>query len=219
VTRDLRRVEVEPERLRGWVERFAARHGELSTRPSDNGLEISATDGAYATLTVAWPYDPGPAEGGVDGGIDHLVAAAQRPRTFGLLLVRRGGFAAGVAEDAVLVESKVGTRYVQGKTKAGGWSQRRYARRREAQAHSAFTAAADASANVLLPRLDDLGGLATGGDRVALRAVLADPRLKRLGDLPQGRFLAVPDPRRRVLEDAVRRSRAVVVDVHDPDRD
>jgi len=185
-------------------------------------VEISAPDGACATLTAAWPYDPGSVEGGVEAGVqgvDAIVAAVQQPRTVGLLLVRRGGFAVGVAEGADLVASKVGTRYVQGKTKAGGWSQQRYARRRDAQAHSAFAAAADAAANVLLPRLDDLEGLVSGGDRAAVRAVLADPRLKPVGDLAQGRFLAVPDPRRRVLEDAVRRSRAVVVDVYDPDRD
>jgi len=136
-----------------------------------------------------------------------------------VLLVRRGGFAVGVADGARLVASKVGTRYVQGRTKAGGWSQQRYARRRDAQASSAFAAAADATANVLLPRLGDLDGLVTGGDRAAVRSVVADARLKALGDLPQGRFLAVPDPRKRVLEEAVRRARAVVVDVYDPDRD
>jgi hypothetical protein len=147
------------------------------------------------------------------------VEAVQRPRTVGLLLVRRGGFAAGVAEGDRLVASKVGTRNVQGRTKAGGWSQQRYARRRAAQAGSAFAAAADAAANVVLPHRDDLDGLVTGGDRAAVRSVLADPRLRALGDLPHGRFLAVPDPRRRVLDDAVRRGRAVVVDVYDPDRD
>ena len=215
VTHDTRRVEVPPERLPGWVERFVARHGELSVRPAQDGLEIQAPDGASATLTAPWPYDPGSGE----GGLEHLVAAVQQPQVVGLLLVRRGGFAVGVAEGAALVASKVGTRYVQGKTKAGGWSQQRYARRRDAQATSAFGAAADAAASVVLPRLDDLDGLVTGGDRAAVRTVLADPRLKPLGDLPQGRFLAVPDPRRRVLEDAVRRSRAVVVDVYDPDRD
>jgi hypothetical protein len=211
VTHDLRRVEVSPERLPGWVERFVSLHGELSVRPADGGLEITAPDGAHAALAPPWPWH--------GESVDDLVAAVQRPRVVGLLLVRRGGFAVGVAEGPDLVASKVGTRYVQGKTKAGGWSQQRYARRRDAQAHSAFGAAADAVANVLLPRLDDLVGLVTGGDRAAVRAVLADPRLKRLGDLPQGRFLAVPDPRKRVLEEAVRRSRAVAVDVYDPDRD
>ena len=211
MTRDLRRVEVAPERLAGWVERFAARHGEITTRPSEGGLQISAPDGAYAALAPPWPYD--------GRSVEELVDAVQRPGTVGLLLVRRGGFAVGVAEGARLVASKVGTRYVQGKTKAGGWSQQRYARRRDAQAHSAFGAAADAAAHVLLPRVDDVDGLVTGGDRAAVRSVLADPRLKPLADLPQGRFLAVPDPRKRVLEEAVRRARAVVVDVYDPDRD
>jgi len=211
VTHDQRRVEVAPERLAGWVERFVARHGEISTRPGDDGLRITAGDGAYATLKPAWPYD--------GGSVDDLVASVQRPRTVGLLLVRRGGFAIGVAEGGRLVASKVGTRYVQGRTKAGGWSQQRYARRRDAQASSAFAAAADAAAHVVLPRPGDLEGLVSGGDRAAVRAVLADPRLKALADLPQGRFLAVPDPRRRVLEEAVRRARAVVVEVYDPDRD
>jgi hypothetical protein len=221
MTGEVRRVEVSPERLAGWVERFAVRHGEIATRHSGDGLQIAAPDGAYATVSAAWPYDGNGVEGDpVEGGsVEDLVAAVCRPRTVGVLLVRRGGFAVGVAEGAVLVVSKVGTRYVQGKTKAGGWSQQRYARRRDAQAHSAFVAAADAAARVVLPRLDDLDGLVTGGDRAAVRSVLADPRLKTLGDLPQGRFLAVPDPRLRVLEDAVRRSRVVVVDVYDPDRD
>jgi len=174
-------------------------------------LEISAPDGASATLTAAWPYD--------GDAVGSLVAAVRRRRVVAMLLVRRGGFAVGVADGPRLVASKVGTRYVQGRTKAGGWSQQRYARRRDAQAHSAFAAAADAAAHVLLPRLDDLEGLVTGGDRAAVRAVLADRRLKPVGDLPQGRFLGVPDPRKRVLEDAVRRGRAVVVDVYDPDRD
>jgi len=135
------------------------------------------------------------------------------------MLVRRGGFAMGVARGDTLEASKVGSRHVQGRTKAGGWSQQRYARRRAAQADTAFAAAADATVAVLVPRVADLEGLVTGGDRAAVSSVLADPRLRAFGDLPQGPFLAVPDPRRRVLEGAVRRSRAVRIEVFDPDLD
>jgi hypothetical protein len=142
-----------------------------------------------------------------------------RPRLVGLLLVRRGGYAVGVAEGDVLVDSKVGSRYVQGRTKAGGWSQQRYARRRDAQARSAFGAAAEAAARILAPRAADLEGVVTGGDHAAVSTVLGDPRMRALGEVPTGRFLDVPDPRQRVLEDAVRRARAVAVDVHDPLRD
>jgi hypothetical protein len=148
--------------------------------------------------------------------LDGFVAAVQAPRLTGLLLVRRGGFAVGVASGARLVDSKVGRRHVQGRTKAGGWSQQRYARRRDAQARDAFAAAADAAARVLLPRAADLEVLAPGGDRAAVSAVLDDPRLGPLRELPTARFLGVPDPRRGVLEDAVHRCRAVAAHVHDP---
>ncbi len=169
---------------------------------------ISAPDGAAALLRSPWP--------GVFSSLDGLVADVQRPRTVGLLLVRRGGYAVGVAEGAALIESKVGSRYVQGKTKAGGWSQQRYARRRAAQARSAFGTAADHAQRLLLPRVRDLDGLVVGGDRTAVSSVLADARLRRIAELPQGRFLAVPDPRQRVLVDAVRRSRAVTIEVSEP---
>jgi hypothetical protein len=182
---------------------------------------ITAPDGATASLTGPWPsLAPRLREHPTgDDLLEHLLASAQRSRTVGLLLVRRGGYAVGVADGARLVDSKVGSRYVQGKTKAGGWSQQRYARRRGAQAQAAFATAADAAARILLPRAPNLDGLVTGGDRAAVSAVLADARLRALAYLPRGRFLAVPDPRQRVLEDAVRRSRAVLVDVHDPLRD
>jgi hypothetical protein len=163
-----------------------------------------------------WPAPLPPGAGQGPGPLEQLLAEVQRPRTVGLLLVRRGGHAVGVATGGSLVASKVGSRYVQGTTKAGGWSQQRYARRREAQARAAFGAAAETAARILLPAAPDLEGLVTGGDRAAVRAVLDDARLQRLAALPQGRFLAVPDPRLRVLEEAVRRSRAVLVDVYDP---
>jgi Actinobacteria/chloroflexi VLRF1 release factor len=209
----VRRIEVDPERLRGWVDRFAARHGALSTHVSGDAAVVTAPDGAVATLLAPWPCD-GLARAG--DPLQRLLDGARRARVDGILLVRRGGYAVGVAEGAALAESKVGRRHVQGRTKAGGWSQQRYARRRQAQAREAFRAAADTAARVLLPHRRRLEGLVTGGDRQAVAAVLADPRLAALHDLPQGRFLAVPDPRQSVLVDAVRRARAVAVEVHEP---
>jgi hypothetical protein len=182
-------------------------------------VRVTAPDGAVATMLAPWAYagpiDAGPTDAGADL-LQRLAAEAQRDRVLGLLLVRRRGYAVGVAVGGKLVDSKVGSRYVQGKTKAGGWSQQRYSRRRDSQAQAAFSVAADHAVRILLPRLRDLDGLVTGGDRGAVSAVLDDSRLCVLRDLPRGRFLAVPDPRQRVLEDAVRRARAVAIDVHDP---
>jgi hypothetical protein len=98
--------------------------------------------------------------------------------------------------------SKVGRRHVQGRAKAGGWSQQRFARRRENQARDAYAAAADAAARLMLPVLDTLDGLVTGGDRRAVAEILRDSRLRPLAELPRGRFLAVPEPRQRTLEQA-----------------
>ena len=80
-----------------------------------------------------------------------LVAHALKPRTIGLFLVRRGGYAAGIVRDGKLAESKVGSRHVQGRSAAGGWSQQRFARRREGQAREAAGAAADTAFRVLIP--------------------------------------------------------------------
>jgi len=126
----------------------------------------------------------------------------RRERWIGVLLVRRGGYGVGVFEGERLVSSKVGSRHVQGTTKAGGWSQQRYARRRENQAREAFGAAADAAERILLPELDNLVALFRGGDRRAVDTVLSDPRLAGLAPLARDPFLAVPDPRQRVLEQA-----------------
>jgi hypothetical protein len=121
--------------------------------------------------------------------------------------VRKGGFAVARLMGDDLVESKVGQRHVQGRTKAGGQSQQRFARRRDNQARAAYEAAAEHAARIL-------GGvplLVTGGDHAAVEQVLADRRLAGADVVPP--FLVVPDPRRRVLEQAIADAASVRVDV------
>ena len=64
----------------------------------------------------------------------------------------------GIFSGRQLITSKVGSAYVQGRTKAGGWSQQRFARRRQNQTVKAFAVAADAASTVLLPVVDELVG-------------------------------------------------------------
>jgi hypothetical protein len=113
-------------------------------------------------------------------------------------------------------ESKVGQRHVQGRTKAGGQSQQRFARRRDNQARQAYEAAAEHVARILLPAARRLGAVVCGGDRQAVDAVLADPRLAALSPLRVEPWLPVPDPRRAVLEQSVVDGASVVVEVTDP---
>ncbi|PSK62278.1 hypothetical protein B0E53_05808 [Micromonospora sp. MH33] len=124
--------------------------------------------------------------------------------------------AVGVAEGAELVVSKVDTRYVQGRTAAGGWSQQRFARRRDNQAKAALGDAAELAVRLLLPEADRLAAVVGGGDRRAVDTVLADRRLALLAALRAERLLDVPEPRHAVLVGAVAAARAVRILVRDP---
>lgn len=186
-TAGARTVTVSTDRLARWMDGFAERHGDVTVARSADTVALTGSDGARAWIDV--PFPP------LDG--DDLVAHATRPRTLGVLLVRRGGHAAGVFRGAELIASKVGSSYVQGTTKAGGWSQQRYARRRTNQATAANARAADDAVGVLIgPVLD---GLVTGGDKQAVQAVLDDRRLAHLAPLVTGPWLQVKDPRQKVL--------------------
>src|SRR5262249_13116200 len=66
-----------------------------------------------------------------------------------------------------LAASKTGSRLVHGRAAAGGWSQHRFARRRENQATAALRAAADTALAVLGPYQGRLDAVVLGGDRRA----------------------------------------------------
>ena len=190
-------------RLVRWVDNFGTRHGGV-TLSADGALRGSAPDGSafVARLPFEASYD-GPADPAA------VAAAAVPPAAWGVLLVRKGGFAVARLEGAALVEHKIGQRHVQGRTKAGGQSQQRFARRRDNQARAAYQAAADHAARILRA-----GPLVTGGDHAAVDDVLTDARLAGLSGLTVvGPWLAVPDPRRAVLDQAVLDACALQVDV------
>ncbi|WP_089156161.1 acVLRF1 family peptidyl-tRNA hydrolase [Micromonospora sp. NBS 11-29] len=195
-------VEVDPARVVRWVEGFADRHGPPTTTVQGYGLLLTAPDGATAEL-----HAPPGARATPD--LPAFVGVAAAPRRIGLLLARKGAVAVGVAEGTDLVVSKVDTRYVQGRTAAGGWSQQRFARRRDNQAKAALGDAAELAVRLLLPAAATLTTLVCGGDRRAVDTVLADRRLAPLAALRAGRLLDVPEPRHAVLVAAVPAARAV----------
>lgn len=186
-------VDVPRARIERWIANFAQRHGGVALEVAEGALLGSAPDGSSFTslLPFSRAYD-GPAEPA------SFVLAAVAPERWGMLLVRKGGFAIARLAGDDLVQHKIGQRHVQGRTKAGGQSQQRFARRRDNQARQAYEAAADHAARLLgeepLPVL-------TGGDHRAVDEVLTDPRLSRLSVV--GRWLDVPDPRRAVLDSAL----------------
>jgi hypothetical protein len=196
-------VAVAAARLGRWVDNFGERHGETVLRVDDGALLGRAADGSTfaVRLPFARRYD-----GPVDVG--SVAEAARAPERWGVLLVRKGGFAVARLTGSELTEHKIGQRHVQGRTKAGGQSQQRFARRRDNQARAAYEAAADHAARILAgPPLP----VVTGGDHAAVDEVLADPRLRHVTVAPP--WLAVPDPRRAVLDAAVIDAAALRVDV------
>ncbi|XVV01387.1 acVLRF1 family peptidyl-tRNA hydrolase [Actinosynnema sp. CA-248983] len=210
-----RAVEVEPERLDGWFSRFAARHGGVvGTSVSAASVVVTAVDGASATVASAFgEFTP---VGDFEGlALEPLLSQALAGRRIGLVLVRLGGHSVGVAVDGSVVTSTTDSRQVHGRNKAGGWSQQRFARRREGQARAALAAAAGDVARVLLPVLGSLDAVVLGGDRQALDVLRADRRLAPVFALASPRVLDVPEPRRAVLDEAARRARAVEIVVRD----
>lgn len=207
-----RAVEVEPERLAGFLDRFAAGHGGAAgTTVSPQRVVVAAGDGWTASIPVPFgPLAGGPGQRtGV--AVADLLEHLMRPRTIGLVLVRLGGFSVGVARSGEVLTSSTGRRPVHGRTAAGGQSQQRFARRRQGQARVALQAAADTAARVLLPRAADLDGVVLGGDTMALRTLAADPRLTALLARAESRVLDILEPRRAVLDEAARRARCVEV--------
>jgi VLRF1 release factor-like protein len=185
-----RRIEVDPERLERWLDGFAERHDGALRTQEGAVVRVVGGDGATAVCTP-FPADP-----------------------LGLVLVRRGGYAVGLARGRELAEHKCGTRYVQSRTAAGGWSQQRFARRRGNQADDLVRAVAEHALRIL-PR-GRPAGLVVGGDRALVRDVLADPRLAHLGNLPVRELYDLPDPRLPVLRSALKRGRAVWIDLDEP---
>jgi peptide subunit release factor 1 (eRF1) len=147
--------------------------------------------------------------------IERLIDQVGAARTIGVLLVRRGGWAAAVVADGTVLAADTGGGYVQGTTKAGGWSQQRYARRRGNQTQQVWDRAAVGAVEVFAAHRSVIGALVTGGDRTGVAAVLTDERLVDLAALVEPRFFAIGDPARTVLEDVVRRLRCVVITLNE----
>ncbi|KGN32595.1 hypothetical protein N802_17480 [Knoellia sinensis KCTC 19936] len=130
-----------------------------------------------------------------------------------VVLIRRGGYAVAHVHESSLVAHKVGTRHVQSRTAAGGWSQQRFARRRGNQADELVRAVAEHTTRIVPDGIPT--ALVVGGDKSLVRDVLSDPRLSWLGELPRREFHDIGDPRRAVLDEVVRRARAVQVAIDD----
>jgi hypothetical protein len=215
-------IDVPPERLVPWIVAFTQRHGAGSVSRDEAGVTVMFTAADGATAECHPPFPPLHwAQTGDDGDLavaaEVIVAHAVADRTVGVLLVRLGGYAVGVFTGSPprLVRSKAGSRPVHGRSAAGGWSQHRFARRRENQAATALRAAADAAAGIFGPyRLD---ALVLGGDKRSIAGLRGDTRLASYLGLATDRFLTVPDPRLAVLKETPHSYLAIRIRLTEPE--
>lgn len=195
--------------------------------PGSDVLRLRGADGEIADLRcwsvpAAQVNRPAPGDATTAEALAAIAAWVAPPTHLGLVLIRRGGYAVGRAEGASLASHKSGTRYVQSRTAAGGWSQQRFARRRSNQADALLVTVAERLRTLLVaeqhaPRP---AGLVVGGDRALtarlLELLTQDAVTRDLPDLPRRELPDLPDPRLEVLRTALRRGRAVRVRVADP---
>jgi hypothetical protein len=230
----IRTVYVGATRLERWVTGFGERHPGVRTTVHADRVELDAPDGSTAILYPAFdplidpvsgqpelpglrgvpavpPDEPTPAQAAAA-----LVANARSVPVLRALMIRRGGYACAVLTDDRVTASKVGSRYVQGRTAAGGWSQQRFARRRDGQVHGLVGTATDVAVRVLLPGIGD-DALITGGDRALIDRVLADPRLHPLVRLRRGLHLEIGDPKFDLVQELPERGRAIRIALDERD--
>lgn len=207
-----RAVDVPPDRLAGWVNRFVSGHqGAADPVFLDGAVLIRAGDGSSATIAV--PYGPLRSEDTREP-IEAVLHHLEQLGTIGLLLFRAGAHSVGLCRDRRVLSSSTDRHYVQGRTAAGGWSQQRYARRRGNQLSAAQQSAAFDTARVwgsVAPQV-----LLLAGDRQAINGVLEDPRLSRFLELPTRRIGDIAEPRRSILDEVAARSLDVTIVVQDP---
>jgi hypothetical protein len=147
-----------------------------------------------------------------------LRAHLTQPRLVGLLVVRLGGYGAGVYADEQLVSGRHGVRFVKNRNKKGGSSSNRFRRRRVEQARDAYDRACALAEEVLAPHAPALDEFVVAGDRTGIEQVLdRSPFLTGLREHALTLPVHVPELRRAVLEQLGRELWSSTVEQRQPE--
>lgn len=192
-----RHLGVKSSRIAAWLMDFDAADEVLTSEyDGDTVTFTTATGSLQATAPFAPSWEPVSFQS-LDTG--PLLAHLRIPRTIGVVLARRGGYAAGVFNpNDDLVASKVGTRLVHGRHRKGGSSQARFQRRRENETSALVDDVVEVATRVLAGH--ELDVVVIGGDRLLLNEVFDAPSLRAYASRITPPFLQVPNPRLAVLK-------------------
>ena len=140
-------------------------------RKSPAGLAlIECEEGPQLLAAVAPPF-PISASSEHDD-LSALRAHIAKPVTVGVILLRLGYYAIGVASDETLVVTKTGSRYVRGGHRAGGQSANRFKRNREKWIREFFDEACEVARTRFAQSPGPIDWFALGGDRQVLARFL-----------------------------------------------
>jgi hypothetical protein len=197
----------EPGHFLSYLESIGLEHGnwlqEIKGLPaglieSETGLVLLWSDDCKYVLVPPFPVDLNQFFPAWD--TSYLRALLDKKYLLGVVLLRLGGYSVGVFEGDQLLTSKTGTRFVKGRHKAGGQSQRRFARRREEQARELFDKACSVVATQFAAYEERLDYVFLGGDRLTLHSFLKRCEyLQRLAGKTLARVLHVGKPRYEAL--------------------
>jgi hypothetical protein len=171
-----------------------------NARRNKSGLVVISSPEILLALTPPFPV---PASETAD--FTQLREYVARRCTVAIVLLRLGAYAVGVAVDGELKVTKSDTRYVKGRHKAGGQSQRRFERNREKWVRELFDKACRDAKERFAPFSATIDHLALGGDRQVLNSFMKRcDALKPLQDRLLPTRVAVDRPNTGALETAVR---------------
>ena len=178
-----------------------------SANDSENGIVLVSAEvrpsAPQPRIALLPPFPIGTAS--ETNSFGELRRFISEPRTLGIILLRLGHYAVGIAEDGKLVTTKTGSRYVKGQHRKGGQSSNRFRRNREKWIRELFDQAGEVASSRFREYPGRIDHLALGGDRVVLGQFLK--RVKLPGDLPERVLpvrLQVDRPGRAALDSAVR---------------
>ena len=169
---------------------------------SDTGAALYWGDESVLLVVPPFPVRAQPLSGGVD--TTQLLGVMTGEPLVAVMLLRLGRYAVGLFRGEKLVSSAAGTRFVKGRHRAGGSSQRRFQRSRERQARELFDKACGAAGEVLSPWEKQVEHLLMGGERHTLLGLTRRCALLRhLEPITLRRRLDVDRPSRKALQKAV----------------
>jgi hypothetical protein len=201
---------VKPRHLLSYLESVAHACGRwlpemeglpASLAQSETGLVLFWSEACKYVLLPPFPIDLNQFFPAWDAS--YLRTLLDKKYLLGVVLLRLGGYSVGVFEGDRLLTSKTGTRFVKGRHKAGGQSQRRFARRREEQIRELFDKACSVVTTKFAPYEGRLDYVFLGGDKLTLHSFLKRCEyLQGLAGKTMARVLNVGKPRYEALRNA-----------------